>query len=244
MKVKVTLLNVYKIKSDNIDPYDLATAKISTRIYLLFVCLSVTILIIFSSLQMQIQNITVEHPSQETYEHLRNIHSTALQCPCSQIAINYGSFVSLSPKYHPVCSSQYMSFEWIDSIEGTFNPNFEYRHEDFHAVGQAFFSTISVLCTLAQSTLESTWLNFNHSALITDHVLSNQELMIRANSILAQFESNTINEFKRLLSLIRLHTKTMFSTKKSNADLYTNRLIDYYVEVKFLDIHCFFEFSN
>ncbi len=102
MKVKITQLNLYTIDGRETDPYDLTTAIISTRIYLLFLGLSITNLIIFTSLQIQIQSFTVENPSRETFEDLHNKYSTTLRCPCSQIAINYGSFVSLAPKYHPV----------------------------------------------------------------------------------------------------------------------------------------------
>ncbi len=236
MKVKITQLNLYTIDGRETDPYDLTTAIISTRIYLLFLGLSITNLIIFTSLQIQIQSFTIENPSRETFEDLHNKYSTTLQCPCSQIAINYGSFVSLAPKYHPVCSSPYVSTEWILSIIGKINPNFTYDHYDFHVVGQAFFSTVSVLCSTARSTLSSAWFIFNHSTLITDQSISNRELISRTNSTLDQFESNTINEFKRLFSLIRLHTKTMLSTQRSNIDLYTNQVIADNIEVTFISI--------
>jgi hypothetical protein len=236
MKVNLIQLNLCKIDSSNTDSYDLITAIISTRIYLVFLGLSIPIIIIFLSLQMHIHNFTVENPSRKAYEHLHNNYLTTFQCPCSLIAISYGSFVSRSPKYHPVCSSPYISLRWINSIVGTVNPNFSYSHEDFHRVGQAFFSTVSVLCSVAQLTLSGAWLIFNHSTLITDRVVSDRELMIRTNSILDQFESNTIHEFKRLLSLIRLHSKTMFSAKQSNADLYTRQLINNTIQVMFIHI--------
>jgi hypothetical protein len=231
MKIIITQLNLYKIDRRNTDPYNLTTAIISTRIYLLVLGLSITNLIIFTSLQIDIQSITVENPSRKTFEDLHNKYSTTLQCPCSQIAINYGSFVSLSPKYHPVCSSPYVSTAWILSIIGQINPQFIYTHYDFHMVGQAFFSTVSILCSTAQSTLSGAWLIFNHSTLIIDHALPYKELISRTNSTLDQFESNTINEFKRLFSLIRLHAKTMLSTKRSNIDLYTRQLINDNIEV-------------
>ena len=246
MKVKITQLNLYKIDHRNTNPYDLTTAIISTRIYLLLLGFAITNLVIFTSLQIEIRSVTVENPSRKIFEDLHNKYSTTLQCPCSQIAINYGSFVSLSPKYHPVCSSPYISKAWILSIIGKVNPNFVYNHYDFHMVGQAFFSTVSVLCSTAQSTLFGAWFIFNHSKLITNHAVSNRELISRTNSTLDQFELHTINEFKRLFSLIRLHTKNMLSTKRSNIDLYTRQLINDQIQVtrSFISLSCKFLFSE
>ena len=226
MKVKISELNFYQKNNQRPDVYVMATGRISTRVYLFFLALSITNLIIFTSLQTDIHRITIDHPSAKIFEKLHQKYSSTLQCPCTQMAINYGSFISLSPRYHPVCSSLYISNEWINSIPGIENIDFHYQHDDFHLVGQPFFSTISVLCSTAQSTLDAAWFIFNHSTLITENAISKDELIIRTNTIFEQFEINTIKEFKRLFSLIRLHTKTMLSAKRTNVEFYTRQSVD------------------
>ena len=244
MKTKIIEMNIYTTTTQPIEPYDLTTTRISTRVYFFVLILSIMNLIIFTGLQTDIHTHEVRNPSAEIFANLYEKYSSTLQCSCSEISINYGSFVSLSPRYHPICSSAYLSSEWINSIEGTLNNDTFYQHEDFHMFGQSFFLTISVLCSTAQSTLNGAWFIFNHSTLITDNALSKEELLVRTHSALDQFQSNTINEFKRLFALIRIHTKTMLSAKRTNIEFYTRQTADD-VEVRFdfrssLDEHVFF----
>ena len=226
MRVKIVQWNLFENARIRTDPFELTTSLIATRIYLLLLGLSVMTLIGFSASRMRIESVTIRNLSAENYESLYQNYPMVLHCPCSQVAIPYGSFVSLSPTYHPVCSSLFISPEWINSIVGTVNLNFAYSYIDFHVVGQAFFTTVATLCSLSQGTLSDAWYIFNHSTIISTELLSNKELLARTNFLLDQFESNTKAEFKRLLSLIRLHTQTLFSTTRNNADLYTEQLIN------------------
>lgn len=223
--------NLFKPSTTNIDPFELATSVMTTRIYLLLLCLSVTILVIFTTLQTQVHTVTIDKPSQTIYEDLYKKYPDTLQCPCTQIAVLHNSFLSFSPVYHPVCSSLYLSLDWINSIQGTWNLEFSYSYTDFHMVGQAFFTAVGTLCSLAQSTLSDQLFIFNRSVLITDQLLPEEELMIRTGVIFDEFESNTVAQFKRILSLIQFHTQTMFSTNRGNADLYTYQLIDNVTQV-------------
>ena len=225
IQIKIIHLNLFKTSDIHTDPYDLKTSIISTRIYLLFLCLSITILTASIGFQYQVRNITVHNPSQTIYENLYHKYPTTLHCPCSQIAIPYNSFLSLSPVYHPVCSSLYISIYWINSITGETSPHSYVYQRDFHSAGQAFFITLDGLCSLSRSTLSHQLYSFNRSTLITNEAIPRQELIIRANNILNQFESITIDEFRRTLSFIRFYTQTMFSTSRGNADLYTFQLL-------------------
>ena len=172
------------------------------------------------------------NPSVETFEQLYRNYSTQVQCPCRRIIINYGSFLSLTPRYHPVCSSDYLSDEWMHSLTGIPFPDFsqifdyEYKYDDFHHMGASFFSTVKTLCSMAQTTYSNSYLLFEHSALVTDYAMSSTELQIRMNDTLDQFQSNRIKDFKQLFSLIRFHTQSMLTSVRTNADLYTNQLFD------------------
>ncbi len=227
--------NLFRNSATDGDAFELITSLTSTRIYLLLLCVSITIIIIFTGLETQVHSVTIHKPSQIIYEDLYENYPDTLQCPCSQIAIHHGSFLSLSPMYHPVCSSAYLSFDWINSIEGTVNLDFSYSYTDFHVVGQAFFSAVATLCSLAQSTLSDQLYIFNRSVLIADKLLPKEELMIRTGIIFDQFESNTGAQFRRVLSLIQFHTQIMLSTSRGNADLRTYQLIDNVTQVILID---------
>jgi hypothetical protein len=236
MGAKVIQFNLFKTPNAPIDAIHLTITLISTRVYLLILCLSITNIAIFTALRIQMQTVTIQLPTLETYQILHSTYPISLQCQCSQIAVRYGSFVTLSPQYHPVCSSLYVSISWINSIVGTINLDFSYSYTDFHMAGQAFFTTIAALCSLAQSTISDTWFIFNTSMIITDQVLPNQTLMARTSILLDQFQLNTVAEFKRALLLIRWQTQTLFSITRGNADLYTTQLINSSRQVRLLRI--------
>ncbi len=92
------------------------TALISTWDYVVLVALFVFILVTYTSLTAQDQTTFVENPSQATYEELLDRYPTTLLCPCSQITIPYGSFVSILLNYHNVYRSFFVFDEWISLL--------------------------------------------------------------------------------------------------------------------------------
>ena len=188
---KLMQLDLFRISTTDTDPFDQSTSIISTRIYLSLLCLSIAILSIFTRLKNPTQIVAVHNPSQAIYENLYGSYSTTLQCPCSEIVIPYGSFLSFTPVYHPICSSLYVTIQWINSVVGTVNHDFSYSFIDFHLVGEAFFNAVTSLCVLSQSTISDQLYFFNRSTLITNHLLNYKELLVRTNIIFDQFESHT-----------------------------------------------------
>ncbi|CAF4332423.1 unnamed protein product, partial [Rotaria sordida] len=132
-----------------------------------------------------------------------------LKCPCNQIVIPYGSFISFSPEYHPVCSSLFISDEWIISTRGRTSID-RYPTVKFEESGPYFFNALAALCSLTQSTLSNAWQIFNRSSLITVQALPYEELIDRSNATLQQFIRNTLAEFKRIRRLISTHSHSMF----------------------------------
>jgi hypothetical protein len=181
----------------------------------------ITIYLIFS---VRVHTITVEKPSQTTFENLYNRYTSALQCPCSRIANSYQLFTSLSPVFHPVCSSLYISDAWIISISGLNINDSVYDAIDFRTAGPTFFRTLATLCSLSNITIYNAWYIFSQTPLITDFTLIESEFKARTKVVIEQFQKKTISEFQRVLSLVELHTRTMYGTGYLNIVLYTNQL--------------------
>ncbi len=97
--------NLFDSNDARNDPYELRTSIISTRVYIILVCLFTVILIIYGSTNVRSQTFTLLKPSQTTFENLYLKYSSDVQCLCQQIAIQYDQFISLSPTYHPICTS-------------------------------------------------------------------------------------------------------------------------------------------
>ena len=74
------------------------------------------ILFIFTLLNTKMYTMIVSNPSLSDYIHLQDLYKNVLTCPCLNVTIPYGRFISLTPTFHKVCSSDYVSEEWISML--------------------------------------------------------------------------------------------------------------------------------
>ncbi|CAF4057188.1 unnamed protein product [Rotaria sp. Silwood2] len=211
IKTKLIHLNLFENHETQNDQVALNTSILSTRIFILILGVSIMILIGYTSSIVQTQTHIINNPSRAIYEDLYTKYSIMLQCECSEIAIPYGSFLSLSPEYHPVCSSAFITDTWLQVTRRDDNLGFAYDPEDFFYAGFGFFNTLASLCSLAQTILNNSLHVFNRNRLVSGQVLFKDELIPRSLVILDTFKTNTINKLKRDLSLIQSHTRGMLS---------------------------------
>ncbi|CAF2844404.1 unnamed protein product [Rotaria sp. Silwood2] len=68
------------------------------------------------------QIVTIDRPSLITYEKLYDQHSSTIQCPCSQLAVPYGTFSNVTFILHEVCLSDFVSSKWLNYLK-LFDPN-------------------------------------------------------------------------------------------------------------------------
>jgi hypothetical protein len=216
--------NLFETNLTRTDAYELQTARISTRVYLVALLLTLSIITASLLLPLRVKSVTIENPPQTIFEKLHDKYPSTLQCPCSRIVNPYKLFTSLSPIYHPVCSSLFISDEWIISISSLNIINSVFDSLDFQVAGPAFFNTLATLCSLSNSTIDDAWYSFSQTPFITDLTLTQSEFDTRTQSAIEEFRTNTINEFNSILSLVDSHTKTMYATGYENVDLYTDQL--------------------
>ncbi|UJR18834.1 hypothetical protein I4U23_021962 [Adineta vaga] len=127
MQVRVLLQSLYKIvhikwitlnvfDSRTTDPLIIRREILSTRLYIILVLISLIIFKTYASLSQQNETKTVSFPSQSVYENLLKKYQNNLQCTCTKVLIPYEKFVKTIPSFHQVCSSDFISQEWIDFI--------------------------------------------------------------------------------------------------------------------------------
>ncbi|CAF1180168.1 unnamed protein product [Adineta steineri] len=233
MKNKIIALNLFKTAAARTNPFELKTTRIMTYVYLITMVLALSIVTIYLLTSIRVHTETMQNPSQMIFENLNEKYTNTLQCPCSSIANTYESFTSLSPTFHPICSSLFISVDWIISLSDVNIVDAAYDPIDFHVTGPIFFNAMKTLCSLSNMTIYDSWYEFNQSLLITDLVVAESEFATRTNATIEQFQKNTLNEFKRILSLVDLHTRTMYNTGYDNLDLYTDQLTTSTTQVDF-----------
>jgi len=62
------------------------------------------------------QIITITQITPEIFNQLRSKYASTLSCPCTTITMPYKTFLNSAITLHPVCSSLFVSEQWIDAL--------------------------------------------------------------------------------------------------------------------------------
>ena len=179
---------------------------VATRMYFLFLSISIAILIFYTSLSTQLQVVTVDRPSIAHFEQLRinAKYSDSLECPCQNIAITYESFLSITPRYHQICSSDFVlaSSDWLallySSVAGLM-----YNYDDFRLFAVPQFRLLPALCALANETILESVELLNSDVIITEKVQYQEVMESKVNTIFDQLRLSAPRTFMRTLDLVR-----------------------------------------
>lgn len=177
------------------------TEKIhSTRLFLLFLSISLLIVISYASLIIQTQNVTLKQFSLSDFEQLQTRYSTSMNIPCTHVSNPYHKFIRLSPKFHEICSSPFIGDKWISSL---FLPNgTSHNILDFRTFTFAQFQSLALLCHTAYQSIDDGYRTFNSTLLITNHALSRAEFKEIANVLVNHFQQYLVAKENRMARLI------------------------------------------
>ena len=93
--------------------------QIINRFHVLLLILIITIFYLVLSFSLITKTNEIIKPSLSTYKELLSNYSNSLECPCSNISIEYQSFLTITPRIHEICSSEFMLDDWINYIFNT-----------------------------------------------------------------------------------------------------------------------------
>jgi hypothetical protein len=203
------------------DEYELQNERISTRIFV--VMLIVSILIIFSyTAQVNItQTIEVKYPSYELFQSLSIRYPQTLRCPCNNVAISHGSFIFLQPEFHQLCSSDFVTANWINHLASAAS---ELVEMDFTYLGSLFFLTLSSFCRSANETVLNALQTFTTTKYISSYALMENTFEEQINATITDFLSSTELSYYQSFDLIHFSTSTnvLLSSLFSNMDYLIN----------------------
>ncbi|CAF5107027.1 unnamed protein product, partial [Rotaria sp. Silwood1] len=223
IKQTISQMNLFEVEMTRSEELDLRKAIISTRIFIILLTFTLTILTVYSALDGQNQTIIVLNPTQSDFENLYRKYPNTLACPCTDIAIPYRSFISIIPEYHPVCSSIFVSDNWINIL---FNPNISYYYPlDFRSSASGQFQILSSFCSLSKRFVNDTIDDFLSNVFLTPVVLSSYLLDLQSQAQSSFIQTLTSNAFRQLLQLVR---STTFTNQLQTA-LRTSSYLGFYI---------------
>ena len=173
----------------------------STRLYILVLWLAMTVLIIYTALHVSSQEIQVENPSLSAYLYLYNQHKD-IECPCTQISTSYEEFVQIITSYNQICSSKFVSDQWIQFLFDNNQTTSRYA-ADFRATATFQFQTLRQLCQLSISTVENGIQTLYNSQLISGQLLSKDLFEAELEADILAFQRITAANFWSEFTLVR-----------------------------------------
>ena len=100
MLTRVNLFQKKCAKSQLVYAQEMGIA--ASRLYLLTLIASLLAFVLINGLTETAYIDTIQSPTVDFFEQLQNKYPAKLICPCSQMAIPYGTFLSINPSFHSV----------------------------------------------------------------------------------------------------------------------------------------------
>ena len=175
------------------------------------------IIIIYTALSFEIASQIVFTPSQAQYEELMKSDFITIQCPCAQISVAYKQFTTIETPFHQVCSSDFVQDRWLDYLFGD-SLWYKYHRSDLRVRGTAYFTFLSTLCALSQTTIDNAARQFLAEEFVSVEMVPESVFISKVTGITEQFQTTTSAGFSHELRLLRstTHASTFVSSYFSN----------------------------
>ena len=145
--------------------------------------------------------ITVYNPTLEEYQDLEILHRDHIRCPCTMISSPHHRFVSLSPRFHQICTSDLLDKRWISFLEQSKNSIIEI---DWRNRASSQLKLLSDLCRIARKTVNNSMDRFLFESFVSADLVPEIEFSKQINLTLQQFFQSTIYSFDLLNQLTHL----------------------------------------
>ncbi|CAF4078004.1 unnamed protein product [Adineta steineri] len=177
--------------------------RYGTRLYIFLLSSSLVVLINYTFLKSSIQSKTVLYPTQSQFIQLQQDYPQTLSCPCTEISMNYSTFITIQPHYHQLCSSDLISDKWIEYIVGSIYDDIVYYTNDYRVTGYSQFQLLTMFCQQAQQAIDDALHVFLQTTFINSQVLTQQSFQVQINSVIETWKLTTVNTFIRTIELFR-----------------------------------------
>ena len=210
----VGILRCLEIMTDNFSPFALprivknlficrTEQQIITRFHFILLVVTLGIIYTFCATPLQPTVVQIIRPSFSTYQDLKTHVPNSIQCSCSHSSIKYQSFLTIIPRFHPICSSEFVSDLWIKYLYGEGDSALQFPSTDFRATANNQFQLLASLCQLSQKIIHDSLLQHETSDLINAQLLSPNLLDEELRTIINEFQLTIPNLFLSTINLIR-----------------------------------------
>jgi hypothetical protein len=146
--------------------------------------------------------MTYQNPAYTDYQQLYMKYSDKLICPCTEITTTYSVFINITPIYHPVCSSAFITKIWFDQLQLTKGVGTIML--DWRILSHGYFEALAILCKFAYDTVNNHLQEFGTRTIVTTRLLDEVLLHSEMNETFEKLIQSMQTEFKRVNNILRL----------------------------------------
>lgn len=180
-----------------------------------------TVLLLYTSLATITKTMTVTNPAMDQYLHLYSKYPQTLSCPCTKISIDYRSLLNIQYSFHQVCTSDFITTEWIAFLDFFRSPL--YAHfKDFLLMGPQVFAGLHSFCSSITSIMSNSLSNFYSNQYVSAYVVSSELFQSQILLIIDQFRASLVTDYSLSLAIIHETTEgnALQSVQMTNYELY------------------------
>ncbi|CAF3881072.1 unnamed protein product [Adineta steineri] len=224
LKHYISTFNIFPSVPPTTDEYRLRNQRISTRLFIVLLVISLSILVLYTSLINITETVNIETPSIIEYEQLYNSHSQTLTCDCTEISINYEKFIQIQYTPHQICHSDFVTQNWTNYLAASSGNN-DLDYTDFRLTSTFTFQALNTLCVLVDQTISNSLIQFYSNQYVSASVTPSNLFQLQTDAFISQFKSATRNDFLLSLAMIRNTTQSngLLSGELLNFELYITK---------------------
>lgn len=208
-KIKQYLLVLNIFREDYDDPTDIQLADdqiLSTRLFLVTLIITLFTLILYSSIVFKTQQETIHQPTEIQVNNLQQLYPFSLSCTCSSSSVLYDTFVSIEIYYHQLCTSLFVSQQWMDLLDNAlYDESYGYYwiNGDLRLTGVSFFQILQALCRFSQQTINSSQHNFLRTQIVNNKLIEQSLFESQIQLAVLNWKNTTVDSFVHQHQLIR-----------------------------------------
>jgi len=200
LKQLIENLNLFPTVSSLTDPDTVRKEKLATKVYIILLIVGISILSLYTYFMIVVKTVHIQNPKIDEYTQLYLEYEEQLICPCKKLSINYEEIISIRVTMHQLCSSHFITNDWLRYIKSTtINLNFD----DFRSFSIYTFETLQILCQLVNRTINTNLKNFYSNQYISSSITSRNLLQTQIDSLFTQLIISMEKTFLQTFQLIR-----------------------------------------
>ncbi|CAF1193506.1 unnamed protein product [Adineta steineri] len=160
-------MNLFR-SSTRLEPSDIYQQRWSTRLFVTFLSIFFIIITVYTVATKQTIPAELIEPSfDEVLKLQQQTNLSSLQCPCSQLSSSFKYSIKLTPTYHEICDSGFVSDEWIRLM-----PPSEMSFPFYFEQSGPIFKLLQSFCKLANITINNALNIFYARQLVTQNLIA------------------------------------------------------------------------